>query len=157
MNCIITKAADSDLPLMQRFFYETVTNFGREVFTPTEIKIYSKLATNRTYWLEKFKTCHIYNAKLNGEVIGSICMDDDGNIDYIFVHLKYQNLGIAKLLYNSVEKICREKNINIITTDINMISRSFFEKRGFAINRNAVKEVGGGEVIELTGVKYLRS
>lgn len=156
MNCIITKAIDSDLPLMQRFFYETVTNFGSQVFTPTEVKIYSKLATNRIYWLEKFRTCHIYNAKLNGEIIGSVCMEDDGHIGYIFVHLKYQNKGIAKQLYKVVEKVCRENDIQVMTTDINMVSRSFFEKRGFAINRNAVEEVGGGEVIQLTGVKYLR-
>ncbi|RZS99987.1 GNAT family N-acetyltransferase [Aquimarina brevivitae] len=156
MKCKITQAQDTDLPLMQRFFYETVTNFGSAVFTPAEIKMYSRLATNRLYWLDRFKHSHIYNAKLNGEVVGSVCMDSEGHLDFIFVHPRYQGQGIAKELYDTIEQVSIENELDVLTTEINSFTKSFFEKNGFVINKNAVKEVGGGEIIELTGVKHLK-
>ncbi len=155
MNYEITKATNSDLPLMQRFFYQTVTAYGSMIFTKSEIQIYSRLATNRLYWQNKFKHDFLYNAKLNGEILGSFCMDRKGNIEYIFVHMDYHGQGIARALYKTIEDIAQESNIQTLTTQINLLTKSFFEKNGFEIIKNAVKVVGGEEVISYSGIKHL--
>ncbi|MCK8521703.1 GNAT family N-acetyltransferase [Aquimarina sp. D1M17] len=155
MKYRISRAIDSDLPLMQRLFYQTVTSYGSLIFTKAEIKIYSRLATNKSYWQKKFKDDYIYNAKLNGEIIGSFCMDKKGNLEYIFVHMNYHGQGIAKALFATLEEVAREANIKTLTTQISILTKGFFQKNGFEIIKSAVNVVGGEEVISYSGVKNL--
>ncbi|MBQ4821414.1 GNAT family N-acetyltransferase [Aquimarina sp. MMG016] len=157
MSFQITRAKDSDLSLMQRFFYQTVTTYGSKIFTKSEIKIYSRLATNKIYWQKKFKEYFIYNAKWNGEIVGSFSMDKTGSIEFIFVHMEYHGKGIANQLYDKLEEIARENNIKILTTPINLLTKSFFEKQDFEIIKNSVNVVGGEEVVTYSGVKKLKS
>ncbi|WP_109299457.1 GNAT family N-acetyltransferase [Aquimarina sp. AU474] len=155
MKYQISRAIDNDLPLMQRLFYQTVTSYGSMIFTKAEIKIYSRLATNKIYWQKKFKEDFIYNAKLNGEIVGSFSLDKNGTIEYIFVHMNYQGQGIANALYATMEEVAREASISTLTTRINLMTKDFFEKNGFNIVKNAVKVVGGEEVVSYGGVKKL--
>ncbi|TSE11129.1 MULTISPECIES: GNAT family N-acetyltransferase [Aquimarina] len=157
MKCEVSRATNQDLPLMQRLFYQTVTTYGSMIFTKSEIKIYSRLATNKIYWQNKFEKDFIYNAKLNGEIVGSFSMDKKGNIEYIFVHMNYHGQGIASELYKSIEEIAIRSGITVLTTQINLLTRSFFEKKGFEIVKNAVQVVGGDEVITYSGVKHIKS
>ncbi len=155
MDYKITRATDNDLPLMQRLFYQTVTTYGSLLFIKAEIKIYSRLATNKIYWQKKFKKDYVYNAKMNGEIVGSFSMDTNGTIEYFFVHMHYQGRGIAKELYKVLEEVAVESQINTLTTQIHLATRAFFEKNGFEIVKNAVKVVGGDEVTSYSGVKKL--
>ncbi|WP_106793092.1 GNAT family N-acetyltransferase [Aquimarina sp. Aq78] len=155
MKCQISRATDQDLPLMQHLFYQTVITYGSMVFTKSEIKIYSRLAINKVYWQKKFNKDFIYNAKLNGEIVGSFSMDSKGNIEYIFVHMNYHGRGIASELYRTIEEIAQKTNIKTLTTQVNMLTRSFFQKNGFEIIKNASKVVGGEEIISYSGVKHL--
>lgn len=155
MKYQIRRATEIDLPLMQRLFYQTVTMYGSKIFTKSEIKIYSRLATNKNYWVTKFEKDFIYNAKLNGEIVGSFSMDHMGVIEYVFVHQNYQGKGIAKDLYSTIEEIARESNIKTLTTQINLLTKSFFEKNGFEIVKNEVEVVGGEKIVSYSGVKQL--
>lgn len=155
MQYQITRAIDSDLPLMQRLFYQTVTTYGAMLFTKAEIKIFSRLATNKIYWQKKFKNDYIYNAKMNGEILGSFSMDTNGNIEYFFVHMNYHGKGIARELYYTLEEVAKQVKIKTLTTQIHLATRVFFEKNGFTIVKNAVKVVGGDEVTSYSGVKKL--
>ncbi|WP_438711400.1 GNAT family N-acetyltransferase [Aquimarina muelleri] len=140
---------------MQHLFYQTVVTYGSQLFTKSEIKNHSQLALDKSYWQEKFENDFIYNAKLNGEIVGSFSMDKKGNIEYLFVHMNYHGQGIASDLYSEIEKIARKTNIKMLTTQVNKITRSFFEKKGFKIIKNSVKVVGGEEIISYSGVKSI--
>ncbi|TPN81278.1 GNAT family N-acetyltransferase [Aquimarina algicola] len=155
MKIEVFRAVEQDLSLMQRLFYQTVTTYGSAVFTKSEIKQYSQLASDTSYWLDKFETEYIYNAKLNGEIIGSVFMNAKGHIEYIFINRNYHGLGVASKLYNTVEEIAREDKIITLTTSINKQTRSFFESKGFQIIKNAVRVSGGEEVITYSGIKHL--
>ena len=155
MKLEINRAQDSDLSLMQRLFYQTVTLYGATLFTKSEVKMYSKLATNKQYWHDKFEKNYVFNAKLNGEIVGSFDMDKDGYIHYIFVHVKYNRRGIASSLYDHLENVAKDHNIKSLTTPINKLTRSFFESKEFNISQNVKKIVGGEEIVEYIGTKKL--
>ncbi len=140
---------------MQRLFYQTVTTYGAVLFSKEEVKIYSRLAANKIYWEKKFKKDFIYNAKMNGEILGSFSMDTNGNIEYFFVHMNYHGKGIATELYNTLEEIAKESNIKTLTTQIHLATKAFFEKKEFEIVKNEVKVVGGNEITSYSGVKHL--
>ncbi|WP_298318598.1 GNAT family N-acetyltransferase [uncultured Aquimarina sp.] len=155
MNYQISRATDSDLPLMQRLFYQTVTIYGSKIFTKEEVKIFSRLALDKKHWIQKFAEDFVYNAKLNGEVVGSFSLSKDGVIEYIFVHQNYQGRGIAKELYKTLENVSKEANIEVLTTRINMSTRDFFKKNGFEIIKSIEKVAGGEDIVTYNGVKNL--
>lgn len=155
MNYLISRATDTDLPLMQRLFYQTVTMYGSRIFTKAEVKIYSRLALDKNHWIQKFKDDFIYNAKLNGEIIGSFTLNKNGDIEYIFVHQNYQGRGIAKKLYQKLEEVAKNAGLEILTTQINPNTKAFFEKNDFKIIKNVKKVAGGDDVVSYSGVKYL--
>ncbi len=155
MKFRIERASDQDLPLMQRLFYQTVTIYGSKIFTKSEINEYSKLARNKNYWKNKFRSDFVYNAKLNGEVIGSFLLNRDGTIDYLFVHQNYQGHGIAMDLYETLEKVALDADIKRLTTKINKITQPFFEKKGFTIIEDIVLSENGNERVILIGVKNI--
>ena len=155
MKFRIERATARDLSLMQRLFYQTVTIYGAKIFTKAESKEYSKLARNKDYWKTKFVSDFVYNAKLNGEIIGSFLLNRDGTIDYIFVHQNYQGHGIAMELYKTLETVAKESGIEKLTTKINTITKPFFEKKGFTIIENVIKSKNGKEIIVQTGIKNI--
>jgi len=155
MNYQISRATDSDLPLMQRLFYQTVTIYGSKIFTKEEVKIFSRLALDKKHWIQKFTEDFVYNAKLNGEVVGSFSLSKDGVIEYIFVHQNYQGRGIAKELYKTLENVSKQANIEVLTTRISMSTRDFFKKNGFEIIKNIEKVAGGEDIVTYNGVKNL--
>jgi len=154
-NIKIERALQNDLSLMQRLFYQTVTSFGVKVFTDEEVKIYSRLALDKNHWFKKFEEEYIYNAKLNGEILGSFNMNKDGFIEYIFVDMNYQGKGIANKLYQKIEEIAIQESIQVLSTNINALTKIFFEKKGFEIIKNSTQVVGGEEVVTLKAVKNL--
>lgn len=155
MNYQIVRATETDLPLMQRFFYQTVTIYGTQIFSKEEVKIYSRLALDKNHWKQKFVDDFVYNVKLNGEVIGSFSMNKNGFIEYIFVHLNYQGHGISKDLYATLETIAKENGITVLKTQVSAITQSFFEKKGFEIIAEVEKVAGGEEVVNYNGIKHL--
>jgi len=155
MNYQISRATDTDLPLMQRLFYQTVTTYGSKIFSKEEIKVFSRLALNKDHWKQKFVNDYVYNAKLNGEVIGSFSFNKSGFIEYIFVHQNYQGRGIAKKLYETLERVAKEDDVRILTTRINSITKGFFENYNFEIIKNIEQVVGGEEIVRYSGVKKL--
>jgi len=157
MKLKINRATEKDFSLMQRLFYQTVTSFGPILFTKEEIRIYTRLASNTTYWHNKFKKDFIYNAKLNGEIVGSFAMSANGNIEYFFVHMKYHGRGIAKTLYSVLEKVAREENIKNLAAKVNIATKAFYEKNGYKIIENSVKVVGGEELKSYHCIKTLKN
>ncbi len=153
MNYQISKATNNDLPLMQRLFYQTVTIYGSKIFTKEEVKIFSRLALDNDHWRKKFVSDFVYNAKLNGEIIGSFSLSKLGEIEYVFVHQNYQGRGIAKKLYKTLEQVAQEAGITTLTTKINTNMKAFFNKNGFEIIKNVEKVVGGEEIVSYKGVK----
>jgi len=155
MNCQISRANFNDLHLMQRLFYQTVTSHGSKVFSKEEIKIYSRLALDKQFWREKFESEYIYNAKLNGEVIGSFAMDRMGNISYIFVHMHYHGRGIAGQLFDTILQVAKSREINYLTAQANESMLFFYRKKGFEIMENVIKAVGGEEMVNYEAVKKI--
>lgn len=155
MKVEIKRAVESDIPLMQRLFYQTVTFFGPGVFSRSEVETYSKLSTDKEYWIKKIQQDYVYHAKLNGEILGSFALDKTGNIEYIFVHLNYHGSGIASKLYKKLEEVAMQEGMKTLTVKLNHMTLPFFEKKGFEIIRESIKVVGGADKGYCTGIKKI--
>ena len=76
---------------------------------------------------------------LKDEVVG-FCEYYDGYIDCFYVHFKYQNCGIGKLLLTHILKLAKNENIDKIKVDASITAKPFFVKFGFIqVKENLVK------------------
>lgn len=90
-------------------------------------------------WLKNENTV-IFKAVLGGKIIafanGSWVLDE-GELLNIAVSKNYRNMGIAKELFNFLEKYFKEKNIKKIFLEVrekNIPAISFYQKHGFIKN-----------------------
>jgi putative acetyltransferase len=51
----------------------------------------------------------------------------------MFVHKDWQGRGIATRLLAEVEGIARTYGVTVITTEVSLTARSFFEKKGYKV------------------------
>ncbi len=87
-------------------------------------------------WLVKYdlKTCEKrfekskpYLCILEDEVVG-FCEYYHGYIDCFYVHYKYQNIGIGKLLLNYILEMAKNENTDKVKINASITAKPFFEK-----------------------------
>lgn len=90
-----------------------------------------------TYELTKNNTSLYYVGEINGELVGFINIweqFDTSSIAQLAVKQEYRNKGIATELYNYLEKMLKEKNIEFVTLEVrknNIPAINLYKKLGF--------------------------
>ncbi|MEG0285217.1 MAG: GNAT family N-acetyltransferase [Vagococcus sp.] len=80
----------------------------------------------------------------NQKICGFINADEEGYIDHLFVHERYQNLGIASLLFKTVEN--KSKSLSF-STYASITAEPFFKSKGFKNVRKNIATLNGIEFI----------
>ncbi len=155
MNYEIRRGNLSDLPRLQRLFYNTVTSVGIKAYTKAEIRIWTRHFSDTAYWESKFIHNNFYVAALHAEIVGFISLSNTGYIDNIYVSHKYQRKGIANLLYTRIEAVAKEYNFKELTTDISHLAKPFFEKKGFEILKENHHKIDGETLVNFSAKKVL--
>ena len=120
-------------------FINTVHNINKKDYTKEQLNAWANLKYDLNIWEKRFEKSKPYLCILEDEVVG-FCEYYDGYIDCFYVHFKYQNCGIGKLLFTHILKLAKNENIDKIKVDASITAKSFFEKFGFKeIKKNLVK------------------
>lgn len=155
MEYKIRSAIISDLPLLQRLFFNTVTNGSMKFYTMAEKKIWARNAWNKPHWEKKFRENDFYIATLNFEVIGFASLNKEGYIDTIYVAVPYQRQGVAKSLYKTLESVAIERGISVLTSDVSYLAKAFFEKNGFVVLKKNEHPIEGEVLVNFSVQKVI--
>lgn len=108
-------------------------------YTKEQLNAWANPKNDLKTWEKRFEKSKPYLCMLEDEVVG-FCEYYKGYIDCFYVHFKYQNCGIGKLLFTHILKLAKNENIDKIKVDASITAKSFFEKFGFKeIKKNLVK------------------
>ena len=120
-------------------FINTVHNINKKDYTKEQLNAWANPDYDLEIWEKRFEKSKPYLCMLENEVVG-FCEYYDGYIDCFYVHYKYQNFGIGKLLLNHILELAKNENINKIKVDVSITAKLFFEKFEFKeIRKNVVK------------------
>ena len=120
-------------------FTNTIHNINKKDYVKEQLNAWANPNYDLNIWDKRFEKSKPYLCVLEDEVVG-FCEYYDGYIDCFYVHYKYQNCGIGKLLLNHISKIAKEKNIDKIKADVSITAKPFFEKFDFIeVKKNVVK------------------
>ena len=120
-------------------FINTVHNINKKDNSKEQLYAWANPKYDLKTWKKRFKKSKPHLCIFEDEVVG-FYEYYDGYIDCFYVHFKYQNCGVGKLLLTDVLELAKNENIDKIKVDVSITAKPFFEKFGFKeVRENLVK------------------
>ena len=135
MPIIFRIALISDLQEMQKLYIETIHEVCKNDYNNAQLKVWSSGVENTERWIDVINTQFVLLAIIEKQIAGFGTLKDGNYIDFFYIHKNFQRRGIADKVLNELEIEARKQNSKIITSDVSITAKPFFEKKGFIIKK----------------------
>ncbi|WP_163398021.1 GNAT family N-acetyltransferase [Flavobacterium fluviatile] len=133
MSTIFRVATNSDLPEMQKLYFETIQEVCKNDYNKEQIQVWSSGVENTERWLDVINTQFVLLAQIENQITGFGTLKDGNYIDLFYVHKDFQRQGIADKILDKLEIEAAKYHSQVITADISITAKPFFEKKGFIV------------------------
>jgi putative acetyltransferase len=116
-------------------FHDSVHAISAEIYTTAQLEAWSPTPVDSDYWRTRLDRTRPYVAVQNEDIAGFIELEDDGHIDCLYVHPKFQRRGVASALLDHVSGIAQKREIQRLYLEASEVARPFFELRGFKLEK----------------------
>jgi len=130
---IFKKASISDLEEMQQLYVETIQSVCKNDYNPKQIEAWIYGVKNTDRWMEVIETQYVLLAIIENQIVGFGTLKDGNYIDFFYIHKDFQRQGIADKILTELELEAKKHNSKIITSDISITAKPYFEKKGFIV------------------------
>ncbi|UWY29799.1 GNAT family N-acetyltransferase [Flavobacterium sp. TR2] len=127
----IRRATLSNLTEMQKMYAETIQSICKSDYTPEQIEAWISGVKNKERWIEVIEKQFVLLAIIENQITGFGTLKDGNYIDFFYIHKDFQRQGIADKILNELEIEAKKHHSKIITSDISITAKPFFEKKGF--------------------------
>jgi putative acetyltransferase len=135
-----------DIPSLKSLYQGTITYINSRHYNPEQISAWAATGERIASLEKKIKEQHFYVATTTNDIItGFASLENDGELDMMYVHKDFQGQGIASLLIQQLYEKAAELKITTLTAYVSITARPFFEKQGFKVV--ATQQVPLGEVL----------
>ena len=122
-----------DAPTLWALFYHTVRIINRRDYTESQVSAWAPSDFDLDVWQRKMDDIQPYVAEIEGQVVGYCDLQGDGLIDHFFCHHDYQGKGVGSKLIEKLIQVARQKRIKLLSADVSVTARPFFESKGFVV------------------------
>lgn len=133
MEIIIRNAVLSDLNEMQELFVQTIESVCTNDYNPDQINAWISGVKNTERWIEVITTQFVLLAIAENKITGFGTLKNGNYIDLFYIHKDFQRKGIAQRILNELELEAKNQHAQIITSDVSITAKPFFEKNGFVV------------------------
>ena len=132
----IRMARRHDAAELRDLFQDTVLTVNSQDYTQEEIEDWASCGNDLSH-IDDMINSHHFIVALNRKsiLVGFSSITPGGYLHNMFVHRKYQRMGVATALLNEIERYARDTDIKTITTEVSLTARAFFENKGFAVEK----------------------
>lgn len=125
-------AVFSDLEEMKQLYADTIQCVCNSDYNEEEREEWSSSVNQTDRWNEMIKKQYVLIAEINSQIAGFAALKDENYIDFFYVHKDFQRMGIAQELLNKIQDRASGSGTEVLTSDISITAKPFFEKNGFA-------------------------
>jgi putative acetyltransferase len=133
LHPIIKQGRPEDLEEIKKLFNETVRSICKGDYDDEQIEAWSSSINDTHRWVDLVTNQYLLTAKDGGKLIGFGSMNERGYIEMMYVHKDYQGRGIAKTLFQALEKEAYLRGQTELRSEVSKTARPFFEKVGFKV------------------------
>ncbi|MHC0440099.1 GNAT family N-acetyltransferase [Flavobacterium sp. 3-210] len=149
------KATISDLAEMQKLFVQTIRSVCKNDYNPAQIEAWTSGAKITERWIDVVEKQFVLLAIIQDKITGFGTLKDNNYIDFFFIHKDFQRQGIANKIFTELELEAKKHNSKIITSDVSITAKPFFEKKGFVVKIEQKNRIKGVEIINYKMEKEL--
>ena len=132
-NVTYSLAKLSNIEEITSLFRDTIRTVNTKDYSPQEIEAWSQGADNLDNWKRRIETHHFILAKIEHKLVGMASIDKVGYLDVMYVHPRYQGLGIATNLLSKCIENAKSQELREVTSDVSITAKLFFLYKGFKI------------------------
>ena len=130
----LRRAGKNDLDNIVEMFEETVRNTCHVDYSAVEIEAWIGTARdNRLKWAQKIEEQYFIVAEAEGQLMGFGSLGEGGYIDFMYTHKDAQRKGVAMQVYLALEEEAQRLGENVLSSDVSLTARPFFEHLGFRV------------------------
>lgn len=152
---IFKKAKISDLAEMQQLYIETIQSVCKNDYNTAQIEAWISGVKNTERWVEVINKQLVLLAIINHQIAGFGTLKDGNYIDFFYIHKDFQRQGIADKLLTELELEAKKQHSKMITSDISITAKPFFEKKGYIVKAEQKNRVNDVEIINYKMKKEL--
>ena len=132
----IRTARLSDSTELKNLFQDTILTINRQNYSQEECEDWASCGDDVSRMEEMINT-HFFIVAINSQkqIVGFSSITPSGYLHFMFVHKDFQRTGIATLLLNEIERYAYKTGIKRIESEVSLTARTFFEKRGFVVEK----------------------
>lgn len=130
---IFRKAKISDLQEMQQLYIETIQSVCKNDYNPAQIEAWISGVKNKERWIEVIEIQFVLLAIIQDKIVGFGTLKDGNYIDFFYIHKDFQRQQIADKILTELELEAIKQQSKIITSDVSITAKPFFEKKGFIV------------------------
>jgi putative acetyltransferase len=152
----IRPALLGDLTEMQTLFVETIETVCKKDYSPEQIKVWTSSIEHTNRWTDRLQKQYFLIAHVENKIVGYSSLQDNDYLDILYVHKDFQRQGIADRLYHEIEKEVIKRGSTILSSDVSITAKPFFEKKGFKAILEQKNIINGVEIVNYKMTKDLR-
>lgn len=149
----IRQAVDDDVEKITQLFFDTIQTININDYSQEEVDDWSSWRTDTHKWLERIHEQFFIVAEMCNRFVGFGSLAKDGYLDFMFVDKDTQKQGVASALLAEIERKASEQNNVQIYSDVSLTAKGFFERKGFATERQQLKKSKQKELINFLMIK----
>ena len=151
----LRQGSPEDMAEMQKLYVDTIKNICINDYNQEQIAIWTSSVENTIRWLNIFEKQHVIIAEYREMIVGYCTLDAGGYLDLFYVHKDFQRKGIANKLLLEVEQRAVELNYDVLTANVSITAKPFFEKNGFTVVKEQENVIKGLVIVNYNMAKML--
>ena len=136
-------------------FHKSVHAIDTSLYSDEEKEAWAPTPPDYVQWAARLSEKKPFLAVVNERVVGFMNVQPDDHIDCAYIAPDFQRKGVAKKLYEHIEKIAAQQSIPRLYVEASKAAVSFFADRGFKIQRKNYVERSGIMLVNFTMEKHL--
>ncbi|MBG8553629.1 GNAT family N-acetyltransferase [Hymenobacter guriensis] len=132
---LLRRATAADAAGIGQLFYDTITEVNAADYSPAQVAAWRGGWQNLAGWQAKIQAQHFLVAEADGALAGFASLVPDGYLDFMFVSVRHQRQGVARLLLHALLAEAAQLGLQLVYTDASRTARPFFAHYGFEVER----------------------
>jgi putative acetyltransferase len=155
VNIKIRKATPKDLNSILELFVSTIKATCATDYNPQQIEVWVASSQNPERWLKKIESHYFIVAEENHAIIGFGSLEENNNIDLMYVHHEHLRKGVAQIIFEDLEKEAKSHIISELIARVSKTAKPFFEKNGFVKVQTKKNKIGNVTIINFAMKKEM--
>ena len=162
-NIKIRRAVLEDLSELRQLYCDTVTTVNAKDYDKDQITAWLRPwfepetpTRDGRMFAQKITEQYFITSVIDNTIAGFASLEDNGYLDFMYVHKDFQRQGVAKALLTELERYAAEKEIKELNAIVSKTALGFFEKHGWKKIREDIVEVRGAVFVDNIMIKNLQ-